>query len=117
MNVTLVGRVPSSGHFLRSCRLVALSSRAGTGVQLKTIEAMQLGLPAVATTLSCRGFTQLPENFTLADAAEDFARSVAERVRLIRAGDRQRIDGAAYMKGQRLALADGLARGLATAAG
>jgi len=117
MNVTLVGRVPSSGHFLRSCRLVALSSRAGTGVQLKTIEAMQLGLPAVATTLSCRGFTQLPENFTLADAAEDFARSVAERVRLIRAGDRQRIDGAAFMKGQRLALADGLARGLATAAG
>ena len=74
--MTLVGRVPSAEGFLRSCRLVALSSRAGTGVQLKTIEAMQLGLPAVATTLSCRGFTDMPANFTLADTAEDFARAL-----------------------------------------
>ena len=115
--VTLVGRVPSAGHFLRSCRLIALSSRAGTGVQLKTIEAMQLGLPAVATALSCRGFTALPANFTLADTAGDFARAVTERVAAIRAGDRQRIDGAAFMASQRRALADGLARGLATALG
>ena len=117
LGVTLVGRVPSAEQFLRSCRLVALSSRAGTGVQLKTIEAMQLGLPAVATTLSCRGFTQLPANFTLADTAEDFARAVTERVASIRAGDRQRVDGAAFMAGQRAALADGLARGLAAALG
>lgn len=115
-NVTLVGRVPSAEHFLRSCRLVALSSRAGTGVQLKTIEAMQLGLPAVATTLSCRGFTALPVNFALADTAADFARLVTERVAAIRAGDRQRIDGAAFLAAQRRALADGLARGLAAAA-
>lgn len=116
-NVTLVGRVPSAEGFLRSCRLVALSSRAGTGVQLKTIEAMQLGLPAIATTLSCRGFTEMPANFTLADTAEDFARAVTERVASIRAGDRQRIDGAAFMASQRKALADGLARGLAAARG
>ncbi len=115
--VTLVGRVPSAQHFLRSCRLVALSSRAGTGVQLKTIEAMQLGLPAVATSLSCRGFTELPANFTRADTAEDFARALTERVAAIRAGDRQRIDGAAFMASQRRALADGLARGLASAIG
>jgi glycosyltransferase involved in cell wall biosynthesis len=115
LNVTLVGRVPSAEHFLRSCRLIALSSRAGTGVQLKTIEAMQLGLPAVATALSCRGFTTLPANFTSADTAVDFARAVTERVAAIRAGDRQRIDGAAFMEGQRVALAEGLARGLAVA--
>jgi glycosyltransferase involved in cell wall biosynthesis len=115
MNVTLVGRVPSAEAFLRSCRLVALSSRAGTGVQLKTIEAMQFGLPAVATTLSCRGFTELPANFTLADTAADFARAVTERVAAIRTGDRQIIDGAAFLAGQRSALADGLARGLAAA--
>ncbi|MBN9453485.1 MAG: glycosyltransferase family 4 protein [Bosea sp.] len=116
-NVRLVGRVPSAEGFLRSCRLVALSSRAGTGVQLKTIEAMQLGLPAVATTLSCRGFTELPANFTLADTAGDFARALMERVAAIRTGDRQRVDGAAFMKGQRAALANGLAQGLAAALG
>lgn len=115
LSVTLVGRVPSAEHFLRSCRLVALSSRAGTGVQLKTIEAMQLGLPAVATTLSCRGFTAVPANFTLADTAVDFARAVMERVASIRAGDWERIDGAAFMAEQRIALAEGLARGLAAA--
>lgn len=117
LGVTLVGRVPSAQHFLRSCRLIALSSRAGTGVQLKTIEAMQLGLPAVATTLSCRGFTELPANFTRADTAEDFARALTERVAAIRMGDRQRINGAAFMARQRAALADGLARGLAAALG
>jgi hypothetical protein len=115
--VTLVGRVPSAEAFLSSCRLVALSSRAGTGVQLKTIETMQLGLPAVATPLSCRGFTELPPNFSLADAPADFARMLVERVAAIRAGDRQRIDGAAFMAGQRLALNEGLAQGLAAAKG
>ncbi len=40
-NVALVGRVPAADAFLRSCRIVALSSRAGTGVQLKTVEAMR----------------------------------------------------------------------------
>jgi glycosyltransferase involved in cell wall biosynthesis len=114
-NVTFVGRVPSAGQFLRSCRLVALASRAGTGVQLKTIEAMQLGLPAVATPLSCRGFTALPANFTLADTAADFARAVTEAVAAIRAGDRRRLDGAAFIAGQRAALAAGLARGLSAA--
>jgi glycosyltransferase involved in cell wall biosynthesis len=113
--VTLLGRVPVAADFLRSCRLVALSSRAGTGVQLKTIEALELGLPAVATTLSCRGFTTMPDNVTRADTSEAFARALVTRVAAIRAGDRQRVDGAAFMAQQRAALADGLERGLAAA--
>jgi len=114
--ITFIGRVPDSDAFLRSCRVVALSSRAGTGVQLKTLEAMQLGLPAVATALSARGFTQLPANFTLADTPDAFARALVSRVHSIRAGDRQRLDGSAFMAGQRAVLAEGLARGLAVAA-
>ena len=115
LNVTLVGRVPGAGAFLRSCRIVALTSRAGTGVQLKTVEAMQLGLPAVATALSCRGFTELPANFTLADAPQDFAAALVARLAAIGPGDRQRINGTAFMAGQRGALSEGLARGLAAA--
>lgn len=113
--VTLLGRVPAADTFLRSCRIVALSSRAGTGVQLKTIEALELGLPAVATTLSCRGFSVLPDNLTRADTPADFARALVARVSAIRAGGRQRVDGAAFMALQREALADGLERGLAAA--
>lgn len=113
--VRLVGRVPDSGAFLRSCRVLALSSRAGTGVQLKTIEAMQLGWPAVATSLSCRGFSAIPANFSRADTPQAFAAALVERVRAARAGQDQRIDGAAFMAGQRAALADTLAGGLAAA--
>lgn len=113
--VTLVGRVPAASQFLRSCRVVALSSRAGTGVQLKTVEAMQLGLPAVATTLSCRGFTELPANFTIADNATDFAQALMDRVGEIRAGGAQRLDGAVFLARQQAALADGIAKGLAAA--
>jgi glycosyltransferase involved in cell wall biosynthesis len=113
--VKLIGRVPDADAFLRSCRVLALSSRAGTGVQLKTIEAMQLGLPAVATSLSCRGFSAMPANFTLADSPAEFAAALVARVRAARAGDAQRIDGAAFMAGQRAALAAALARGLEAA--
>jgi glycosyltransferase involved in cell wall biosynthesis len=114
-NVRLVGRVPAADAFLRSCRIVALSSRAGTGVQLKTIEAMQLGLPAVATKLSCRGFTAPPANFSFAETPQDFAAELVARLAVIRGGDPQRLDGAAFMAGQRRALAEALARGLAAA--
>lgn len=114
-NVSVLGRVPDADAFLRSCRLVALTSRAGTGVQLKTIEAMQLGLPAVATRLSCRGFTALPGNVTLADEPADFAAELLRRLAAIRAGDRQQLDGAAFLAGQRAALTAALAAGLAAA--
>jgi hypothetical protein len=116
-NVALVGRVPDADEFLRACRIVALSSRAGTGVQLKTVETIQLGLPAVATSLSCRGFTQVPENFSVADTPQAFAQSLVERVLAIRAGDAQRGDGGAFIASQRAALAAALAQGLAAARG
>jgi hypothetical protein len=115
VNVTLVGRVPDADAFLRSCRIVALSSRAGTGVQLKTIETMQLGLPAVATGLSLRGFTEVPPNFSRADTAEAFAKALVERIGQIRAGDPQRSDGAAFVASQRAALMAALEQGLAAA--
>ena len=46
---TFVGRVPDAVAFVLSGRTVPLISRAGTGVQLKTIETFELGLPAVAS--------------------------------------------------------------------
>lgn len=115
--VQLVGRVPDARQFLLSCRALALASRAGTGVQLKTIEAMQLGAPAVATPLSCRGFTEIPANFRLADEPTTFARALAELVEAARAGANLRLDGAAFMARQRAALSRALEQGLAAAVG
>lgn len=113
--VKLVGRVPDAREFLLSCRALALASRAGTGVQLKTIEAMQLGAAAVATPLSCRGFTEIPANFRLAEEPKAFARALVELVEAARAGANLRLDGAAFMARQRAALAAALERGLGAA--
>ncbi|MEN5083879.1 glycosyltransferase [Bosea sp. TWI1241] len=113
--VSLLGRVPDARDFLLSCRVLALSSRAGTGVQLKTIEAMQLGAPAVATPLSCRGFTELPANFRLADTPEAFAAALVATVAEAKAGMLVRSDGTAFIARQRAALAAALEQGLAAA--
>lgn len=115
--VRFLGRVPAADAFLRSCRIVALTSRAGTGVQLKTVEALGLGLPAVATPLSCRGFATMPANVTQAEDPRAFADELVARLAVIRAGDRQRLDGAAFLSRQRQALAEGLEQGLAAARG
>lgn len=111
--VRLLGRVPDADAFLMSCGVVALTSRAGTGVQLKTIEAMQLGAPAVATPLSCRGFSETPANFTIAETPRDFAEALVAAVAAARQGRAGRSDGDAFIARQRAALAAALEQGLA----
>ncbi len=112
-NVRLLGRVPDAAHFLSGCAVVALTSRAGTGVQLKTIEALQLGLPAVATSLSMRGLGEGPPNLVVADDAAAFADRLVAHVAAVQAGDVRRVDGAVFMTAQRRALALAITTGLA----
>ncbi len=111
--VTLLGKVADAAGFLTGCAVVALTSRAGTGVQLKTIEALQLGLPAVATSLSMRGLGQWPPNLGIADDAATFARLLASHVDAVQAGDITRVDGSVFMTAQRQALALAITAGLA----
>jgi Glycosyl transferases group 1 len=110
--VTLMGRVPDAAAFLDDCAVVALSSRAGTGVQLKTIETLQLGLPAVATPLSMRGLAGIPANLRVADGAEGFAAALASHVNAVHSGTIGRIDGSAFMQAQAGALSQAIATGL-----
>ncbi|MGL4975513.1 MAG: glycosyltransferase, partial [Bosea sp. (in: a-proteobacteria)] len=118
-SVALLGRVPDAQAFLASCRTLALTSRAGTGVQLKTIEAFQLGKPAVATPLSLRGFTELPGNVRRADEAGEFAEAVEILVDQMRAqgatSSYAQHEGQAFIARQREKMAAVLAEGLARA--
>jgi glycosyltransferase involved in cell wall biosynthesis len=79
-NVQFLGMVADAADFVQSCRLMALSSRIGTGVQLKTIELMQLGWPAVATSSSLRGIAHRPENLFVADDPRAFAAAIVQKV-------------------------------------
>lgn len=110
--VSLVGRVPDATAFLAGGAVVALASRGGTGVQLKTIEALQLGLPAVATRLSLRGLGTPPANVRIADDAPGFARALVEHAAAARSGAAPRLDGALFMAAQAQALSGAVAAGL-----
>lgn len=106
--VRFVGRVPDATEFLRGGRMVPLFSRAGTGVQLKTIETFELGLPAVATSLSLRGVDTRPANCAVCDDPRVFAEAM---VAAARAGSPD-LDGRDFHARQRAALDAALTKGL-----
>ncbi len=112
-SVLLLGRVSDAAAFLASCRTLALASRAGTGVQLKTIEAFQLGKPAVATPVSLRGFAEYPANMRVADDGRAFAAALTSLVADVRAGRVKDVDGTAFMERQREAMLASIGIGLA----
>ena len=105
--VTFVGRVADAIAFVLSGRVVPLISRAGSGVQLKTIETFELGLPAVATSRSLRGIGAVPANCAVADDPLEFARALEGAAR--GAVD---VDGTRFRRDQLKALDRQLALGL-----
>ncbi|WP_279481953.1 glycosyltransferase [Aureimonas sp. SK2] len=113
-SVEFLGRVPDAQAFLRSGRVVALATRGGTGVQLKTIETLEEGMPAVATPSALRGIgAALPGNVRVSDDPQGFADALADLVRRERAGEPLRLDGRAFAERQRADLERGVRAGLA----
>ena len=110
--VNFVGKVADATEFVESGALVPLISRAGTGVQLKTIETFELGMPSVATAHSVRGISTIPGNCTIADDPRAFAAAVVERIEKIKSGDRQRLDGNAFTRSQIEGMDRAVSRGL-----
>ena len=105
--VRFVGRVPDATAFIRSASVVPLVSRGGTGVQLKTIETFELGLPAVATASALRGIDHQPENCIVTDDPVAFAGALIRQ-----ASGAHSVDGRAFHSAQRAALDRAVARGL-----
>lgn len=98
--VSFVGRVPDATEFVRSGAVVPLISTAGSGVQLKTIETFELGLPSVATSRSLRGIDRPPSNCVVADEPEAFARALEEAVSV----PSRDLDGRGFFESRREAL-------------
>jgi len=111
-NVSFLGRVPDARAFVESCRVVPLISRTGTGVQLKTIETFEMGLPSVATTSALRGITVKPDNCAVADDPAAFAAALIDLVARSRAGEPLDTDGSSFhalqLDGLKSALSSGL---------
>lgn len=108
--VSFVGRVPDAQAFVRSAAVIPLVSTSGSGVQLKTIETFELGLPSVATAHSLRGIAYKPRNCVVTDDPIAFAQALEGTI------DEQVADqdGADFHRQQIAALDLAVARGLAT---
>lgn len=111
-NVAFLGRVPDARAFVRSARVIPLISRAGTGVQLKTIETFEMGLPSVATGSALRGIADIPANCRVAEDASDFADKLTGMIRQARAGEMPDLDGRIFHAGQLRRLTAALSEGL-----
>ncbi|TIO07410.1 MAG: glycosyltransferase [Mesorhizobium sp.] len=105
--VEFVGRVPDAQAFVRSAAVIPLISTAGSGVQLKTIETFELGLPSVATSHSLRGIDHRPVNCVVTDDPIAFAGALEAA-----AADIRDVDGSAFHNRQVKALDAAIRRGL-----
>lgn len=68
------GRVPNLASVYDVIRVAVVPTRYGAGVKTKTVEALQYGVPVVATTVGAEGLAVLARNaVAIADDAERFA--------------------------------------------
>lgn len=82
-----LGRVDDLGALYANARLVLLPTIAGTGLSIKTVEAMASGLPLIASPLAFRGMSLDPKilrNVALAPDAETFAKALRQAAHAIR---------------------------------
>lgn len=114
-NVKFFGPVNDAREFCRSCAVVPLFSQEGTGVQLKTIETFELGLPTVATQNALRGISNIPNNCIKAEDSTQFANVLIDCVERARSGLSLHIDGNEFHQSQLDALMSGLSVGLKAA--
>jgi hypothetical protein len=108
---TVLGRVPSALEFMRDCASVPLVSRAGSGVQLKTLETFELGLPSVATSSSVRGIENVPANCVIQDDPKLFVQALVAAAQNKMATDS---DGRAFHAAQNAQMLAALNLGLAS---
>ena len=98
--IRFLGRVPDAVDFVRSCAVIPLVSQAGTGVQLKTIETFDFGLPSVATTRSLRGITSIPANCINMDDPRRFAQALVASAQSVKNGENLDADGSDFYASQ-----------------
>lgn len=78
-NVVVVGTVTDAPAFLASARAIAVPAVAGTGIQIKTLDAIASGRPVVVTPVGARGLGDLPPAVSVCEEPERFAAELVKR--------------------------------------
>ncbi len=76
-SVTFLGQVADLGHLYDQARVAVIPLRFGAGVKLKTVDALEHGVPIVATSIGAEG---LPRDVSQAFAVEDEPAAFADAV-------------------------------------
>lgn len=72
--VTVTGSVPDVRPYGQDCGAFIVPLRSGSGMRVKILNALAMGLPTVSTTVGAEGIEVTDgENILLADTAEEFA--------------------------------------------
>ncbi|ROL57273.1 glycosyltransferase [Bacteroidetes/Chlorobi group bacterium Naka2016] len=81
-NVNVVGYVPSVQPYYNRANLFIVPLFVGSGVRMRILEAMAMGLPIVSTSIGAEGITATDaQGLLIADSVEEFARNVLHFVK------------------------------------
>lgn len=75
--IVVFGEVPDASAFMSSLQLFVVPLHSGSGIRIKLLEAMAMGLPIVSTTVGAEGIAVVNgTHMLLADTAEEFAGAI-----------------------------------------
>jgi len=74
------GFVPDAQAFMAQARVVAIPTVHGSGIQIKTLDAIASGSKIVATPVALRGIDPAPPSVRLAETATSFAATLLESI-------------------------------------
>ena len=76
-NVTITGYVPDTRAYFNRATVFVSPMRAGSGLQVKHLEAMAMSVPIVTTTIGSKGIEAIEnQDLLVADTPHDFANHV-----------------------------------------
>ena len=79
-NVKYEGFVPNAQVFMAQARVIALPMLGGSGIQIKTLDAIASGSAIVATPTSMRGISLISPIVKIAEQPKDFANQLSNEV-------------------------------------
>lgn len=78
-NLNVVGEVENAQSFMREHSLLVVPLFSGSGIRVKIIEAMAMGIPVISTSIGAEGIHYLPgKNIFIANTAKEFTDTIAE---------------------------------------
>jgi hypothetical protein len=72
-NIHYLGFVPDAQEFMAQAKVMAIPTVSGSGVEMKTLDAIASGSAIVLTPLALRGISDYPRTVKIAEKPEDFA--------------------------------------------